>query len=719
MRHSLTELPVFLPVTEWSVPDPQQSPGIDLGDGQDSASLEPSPNGGFINLGAFGGTEQASKSPLEYVLVTVPNGGQSWPAEREVVIRWRSETLGGPNTVDIELHRESDSGFVYTIASNALNSGSFPWIVPVDVAIPPASDYRLAVTRSDDPSLTDVSDDAFTITGPISNYYVNDGSVNVAGDWTTAPGNDAQNGLTPNTPKATIQGVLNAYDLGPGDTILVDAGNYALTTNIEVTANDAGVAIVGYHDATYPTRIAHLDRGNTADGSYVFELNNADAITIDSLSISGGYHGVDFGDLGDNDNVVISNNRIYDNAKSGINLSGTAGIINDHVTISHNRVFGNQEFGVHVGNYNDNIQVTGNEVFGNRDGIRAGDYLGGSALVSDNIVHDNTRDGILANYDTIVQGNTVFGHNGANDAGVSISSGAMATENTVYENFNGINVDGSTSGNVGEVIASGNRVYDNRNIGIWARDTKTVVRGNTVYSNAIGIQGSRQSYQFDGLIENNLVYANTSQGIVLDDATMWIGPSPRVYSNTIYQPTGDAIVVQNTSQDVGLKNNIVWVDSGAAITVSADSQTNFSSDYNLFHLTGTAVLANWAGTPFDSLADWFYELGQDGHSQRTDPLLVDIDGPDDLLGYSRTPIGPAIILDDEDPGVTLHGSWTENETGGYQGDYWRADSVSSTGTWEFTGLVPGTYEIATTWNYGNYSLDARYQVNDGTRILTC
>ena len=40
------------------------------------------------------------------------------------------------------------------------------------------------------------------ISSPITAYYVNDGTVS-AGDWTTAPGNDANDGLTPTTPKAS------------------------------------------------------------------------------------------------------------------------------------------------------------------------------------------------------------------------------------------------------------------------------------------------------------------------------------------------------------------------------------------------------------------------------------------------------------------------------------------------------------------------------------
>ena len=43
--------------------DDVTSPCIDAGDPQDPVGLEPIPNGEVINLGAYGGTEQASRSP--------------------------------------------------------------------------------------------------------------------------------------------------------------------------------------------------------------------------------------------------------------------------------------------------------------------------------------------------------------------------------------------------------------------------------------------------------------------------------------------------------------------------------------------------------------------------------------------------------------------------------------------------------------------------------
>ena len=133
------------------------------------------------------------------------------------------------------------------------------------------------MTRNDATPLSDLSNAPFSIVPPIRAYYVNDGSF-TDGDWTTAPGDDANDGLSPATPKASIRAVLEAYQLGAGDVIKVDAGRYPLTANVLVTAQDAGVKIEGYHADAFPGRAATLDRGGgTAAGVYGVELQGTSA----------------------------------------------------------------------------------------------------------------------------------------------------------------------------------------------------------------------------------------------------------------------------------------------------------------------------------------------------------------------------------------------------------------------------------------------------------
>ena len=70
---------------------------------------------------------------------------------------------------------------------------------------------------------------------------------------------------------------------------------------------------------------------------------------------------------------------------------------------------------------------------------------------------------------------------------------------------------------------------------------------------------------------------------------------------------------------------------------------------NHHHPYVTGQLARWqtaAGfRDFNTRSDWLYELGFDAHGSTADPQLVDRDGLDNMLGFSKTPTGPATILD--------------------------------------------------------------------------
>ena len=82
--------------------DAAQSPAIDRGDAASSVAEEPAPNGGYINIGAYGGTAQASLSPEQFVLVTTPDGGEVWPAGQAFPIRWRSNGFATNSFLDFD-----------------------------------------------------------------------------------------------------------------------------------------------------------------------------------------------------------------------------------------------------------------------------------------------------------------------------------------------------------------------------------------------------------------------------------------------------------------------------------------------------------------------------------------------------------------------------------------------------------------------------------------
>jgi hypothetical protein len=68
-------------------------------------------------------------------------------------------------------------------------------------------------------------------------YYIDDSS-NSGDVWTpTATGNDANDGLTPSTPKLTLAGLFASTNLQPGDVVLIDTGTYATNILIGTAVN--------------------------------------------------------------------------------------------------------------------------------------------------------------------------------------------------------------------------------------------------------------------------------------------------------------------------------------------------------------------------------------------------------------------------------------------------------------------------------------------------
>ncbi len=623
------------------------SPAIDRGDPSYSYANEPAPNGGFINLGSDGNTPLASVSPGQYVLVTRPGGGQSWPEGQTFTISWRSQdTLG---TVDIDLVEQSDPSVDIPIAVGVANSGSYSWAIPTTIT--PAADYGIKVTRDDDAASG--TSQPFAVGPPVHIYYVNPGVI-IPGDNATNPGNDANDGLSWASPKASISGVLNSYTLGPGDIIEVDDGTYDLSTNIVIPSQDNGFSIVGVGSAI-------LNRGSTLSSSDVIQLAGASNVTLENLQLTGGYAGI--GGTGSS-GLTVTGSQIYGNSNAGVQLNGS----NTGVELTDNDIYNDGEYGVYLDGANDIVSgnmVTGGEyqeygvyvdgphysISGNTvSGVYYGIYSYYGGTISGNTVSGSSNTGITAYGDgepVTVSGNTVYANQTGiyaddydaetpdvlvtdntaygNSLGIEADSGATATENVVHDNSTGIQL-GSYYGSPGS--ASDNRVYHNSNIGIFAYGNGNVL-GNTVYSNSIGIAGQVKYYNYyNGQIANNLVYANSNEGIELNSASS----GAQIINNTVYQPVGDAVLVQGGSSNVLLRNNILWVEAGYDLNVNADSETGFNSDYNDLYTTASGQVASWQGTSFATQAAWFYGVNQDAHSQSVDPQFADPAGVDGVLG---------------------------------------------------------------------------------------
>ena len=328
-------------------------------------------------------------------------------------------------------------------------------------------------------------------------------------------------------------------------------------------------------------------------------------------------------------------------------------------------IYNNEGDGIVGGVYGNDELISDNTVYDNSE-ANAGDPTDGitvsvwNATIIGNVVYDNQGIGIGVTGDApaagdgevVVVNNTVYGNT---SAGISADQ-ASVSDNVVYDDGYGIlavtlaDADLGVS-LLGPAAIDGNRVFDNTDAGIVAEADSTVA-GNDVYSNAIGILGTDSYFgdpnnadysgPFQGLISNNLVYANSSAGIMIAD-----GDGAQVINNTVYQPQGDGVRVTSStyntgsgsasyaSQDVALLNNIIWTETGYDINVDNDCQEGFASNYNLLYTTELGSIGYWQ-TSFSDLRDWQLETGLDTDSITGNPMFVNPAGPDGILGYDAT-----------------------------------------------------------------------------------
>jgi len=99
------------------------------------------------------------------VTVTTPNGGETWPGGLKQTIRW---SLGGDPGGYIKVDLYKGAALSRTIISGAARGtnggGSYSWTVPATQA--PGDDYRMKITSTSIPAVTDWSDAPFTIAAP-------------------------------------------------------------------------------------------------------------------------------------------------------------------------------------------------------------------------------------------------------------------------------------------------------------------------------------------------------------------------------------------------------------------------------------------------------------------------------------------------------------------------------------------------------------------------
>jgi parallel beta-helix repeat protein len=640
--------------------DPVDSPALDAGDPNSAFVNETSANGGRINLGFEGNTARASRSRTPLVQLMSFNGGEKVRKNAASLIRWRSVGAVGP----VNIHFSADGGQTWTIvAANENNDGAYIWN-PAIVT----SQGRLRISSAADGLVVDVSDGNFVIGEPGNVYYVNDGST--AGDqYTTAIGSDANTGTTSADPMASLNALLALYDLGPGDIVYVDAGTYLLATNIRILAQDSGVTIQG---PTNGSQALH-NRGNPGDSRYGIEVLSAKDVTIRNLHLTGGNEGFH---LIDADNITLVANVAFNNAVYGFYLesdidkallfgntafgTSTSEDVNqntgfrlrgDRMTVEGNTAYrqgtqGGVAFDIDSAEqlilrnnlaYNGadgfNVSTTqadiyGNESRGNVDGFDIRDNDGSVlSTVHDNVSHDNGTYGFYIDGNLDVFGNTAY----LNGTGYYVSSSFASSnlhDNRAYRNATGVFM------KIGKAIH--NRIYGNTGTGIAADAGSLDISSNYVYGNSIGIDITGAN-TYGTVISNNTVYDNANQGIYIHAAAANGATGIKILHNTIHHEVGTALKLENNAgNNFQVLNNIIVIRSGLGVEIIGNDVGMISNFNNIFPALPGANVGKYKTAAISAtMAAWRTASGRDANSLSVEPNFIDVDGADNLLGWTQ------------------------------------------------------------------------------------
>lgn len=93
-----------------------------------------------------------------YLVVLIPNGGESWQRGTTKTITWKSYGNTGTN-VKIDLYR--GGVFKQTIVASTPNDGSHPWAIPIGQTL--GTDYKIKITSASNSTYYDWSNNYFRI----------------------------------------------------------------------------------------------------------------------------------------------------------------------------------------------------------------------------------------------------------------------------------------------------------------------------------------------------------------------------------------------------------------------------------------------------------------------------------------------------------------------------------------------------------------------------
>jgi YD repeat-containing protein len=129
-------------------------------------------NGTVVSYAYDGAGNRLSRevlNPAGPITLISPDGGESWaPGSTETIYWTYDKTNAGLSAVEIELIEGSGPSTVISPSASigSGGSGSFDWAIPASQ--PPGNDYKVKISSTTDATISDTSENTFTIVNPPS-----------------------------------------------------------------------------------------------------------------------------------------------------------------------------------------------------------------------------------------------------------------------------------------------------------------------------------------------------------------------------------------------------------------------------------------------------------------------------------------------------------------------------------------------------------------------
>ncbi|RKY53699.1 MAG: hypothetical protein DRP89_05830, partial [Candidatus Neomarinimicrobiota bacterium] len=501
-------------------------------------------------------------------------------------------------------------------------------------------------------------------------------------------GDDGNNGLTPETAWLTVSKAASS-SLSPGDTVIIGKGDYWERITISHSGtSDNPIVYYGDYTGEYTGDGVGAIRIGTSSKDDACKVDNKSNLDFLRIKFQGSKKRGVY--LKNAENIRIRNCQFRWNTQYGIYSIGAKGF----VEIVADTIYGSSTAAIFFYRSNSNLRllIKGNYINENKYGI----YLKNTNVdsVCNNVIHNINYYGLMVYYSnecnaicnneiynvcnyygiyihrsnsSKINNNTIYNiqrrgiyayaksssysigsieHNVIHDIwcehGIYINriNCNKISNNTIYKiDERGIYFYGCNGYTVGAVDS--NSIHDCWKEGIYLYKTRNVnsISENVIYKTTYGIYWNSDKYYTISSLSKNILFSNYNCGIHLKKNKNSILSNNLIYANKYWDCYG-IYIKDNGNKTVDLKNNTIYQAGKCGIygkNVNGTWKNNIVMGHHKWGIKGDGNfnVVDSYNCVYDNSTNWAGKASQGTGSFSEDPLFVDPDGADNVIGGSN------------------------------------------------------------------------------------